>query len=77
VVIDHDTRLVRIAGITMIPGAAGVAQYARNVSMQLADEAKLAKFLIRDRNTKFTSSFDAVFAAEKLWGSNSWQHDEL
>ena len=64
VFIHHDTRLVRIAGITRNPVADRVTQQSRNLSMDLAECANPVKFLIRDRDTKFTSSFDAVFAAE-------------
>ena len=34
--------------------------------MDLADQANSVKFLVRERDTKFTASFDAVFAAEGI-----------
>jgi putative transposase len=64
VFIHHDSRLVRIAGITSNPVASWVTQQARNLSMDLAEQADAVKFLIRDRDTKFSASFDAVFTAE-------------
>jgi hypothetical protein len=64
VFIHHDTRLVRLAGVTAKPITDWVTQQARNLSMELAEQAHAVKFLIRDRDTKFTASFDAAFAAE-------------
>ena len=64
VFIHHDSRLVRIPGITTNPVASWVTQQARNLSMELTDQANALKFLIHDRDTKFTASFDAVFAAD-------------
>jgi hypothetical protein len=48
VFIHHETRVARIAGVTANPVADWVTQQARNISMALADQANVAKFLIRD-----------------------------
>ena len=61
--IEHGTRRVQLAGITAHPTGAWVTQQARNLLMNFEGRADSLKFLIRDRDTKFTAAFDAVFTA--------------
>ena len=66
IVIEHGTHRIHLAGITTNPDGTWTTQAARNVLMDLGQRATSVKFLIRDRAGQFTSSFDAVFAAEGI-----------
>ena len=65
-VIEVASRRVHVLGVTPHPVGDWVAQQARNLLMALNDGGGRFQFLVRDRDTKFTAAFDAVFVAEAI-----------
>jgi len=59
-VIEHATRRIRILGATLHPDGECTTQQARNLIMNLGDQADRVKFMIRDRGSNFTAAFDAI-----------------
>ena len=61
-VIEHATRHIRILGVTLHPTGEWTAQQARNLMMDLGEQAQRVNFMIRDRGSNYTATFDAVLA---------------
>jgi putative transposase len=67
IVIEHSTRRVHIAGITAHPtGAVQGDSAGPQPAHDLDDCVNRFRFLVRDRDSKFSAAFDAVFAAADI-----------
>src|SRR5205823_10190899 len=64
--IELASRRVHLAGCTANPTGAWVTQQARQFAWTLQEQPGRFRFLIRDRDSKFTRDFDAVFASEGI-----------
>lgn len=64
--IEVGTRRVHLAGYTARPTGDWAVQQARHLTWRLQDSEFSAKFLLRDRDAKFTTAFDEVFRSEAV-----------
>ena len=63
VFIEHGSRRMHLGGVTAHPTGDWTVQQARNLALTLGERFENIKFLVRDRGSNFTASFDAVFQA--------------
>jgi putative transposase len=61
VFIEHGSRRMHLGGVTANPAGEWTVQQARNLALSLGERFADITFLIRDRGSNFTASFDAVF----------------
>jgi putative transposase len=66
IAVEHASRRAHLIGVSTHPSGAWTTQAARNLLMELADRAITITFLLRDREFRFTTAFDAVFAADGI-----------
>lgn len=64
--IELGSRRVHLAGCTSHPGAPWVMPRAREMTWTFADRSERLRFLIRDRDQKFTAAFDEVFRSDGI-----------
>ncbi|MDQ3761907.1 MAG: integrase core domain-containing protein [Actinomycetota bacterium] len=66
IAVEHGSRRAHLAGVTAHPTGEWTTQAARNLLMDLSDRVTPLTFLLRDRDSRFTAAFDAVFAADGI-----------
>ena len=64
--IHLESRRVEIAGITVHPNEAWMKQIARNATMDDRGALRDCRYLLHDRDTKFTRSFRAIIASGRV-----------
>jgi putative transposase len=64
--VELASRRVHLAGVTANPNGVWAAQQARNLVMRLQDTGEEWRFIVHDRDAKFSCAFDAVFEAEGM-----------
>jgi hypothetical protein len=64
--IHLESRRVCVAGITVHPNEAWMKQMARNVTMDDCGALRDCRYLLHDRDTKFTRSFRAIIASGRV-----------
>jgi hypothetical protein len=66
VLLEHSTRRLHIAEVTAHPTRPWTVQQARNLAVESGMRMDSLRFLLRDRDAKYTESFDAVFEADDI-----------
>jgi putative transposase len=66
IAVEHGFRRAHLVGGSVHLTGAWTTQAARNLLMDLADRVTTMKLLFRDRDSRFTTAFDAVFAADGI-----------
>jgi hypothetical protein len=66
VFLEHATRRLHIGGVTGHPTRDWTTQLARNLAAELGTRLDSLRFLLRDRDNKYSPAFDAVFQADSI-----------
>jgi hypothetical protein len=62
-VVEVKSRVANLLGVTANPDGHWATRVARNFAAELEEKGRQFRFLITDRDAKFTASFDAVMSS--------------